>query len=419
MRKRSVRTLASVVAMLFCVWAMWFSGRVAFSRLLARYGTIVANVSALNAATGLTPSDAETHYARAALSNNMGQPAEALREMELAVSLRPRDYDLWLELGMTRDELGDSAGALSAFNESVRLAPYYSQPRWQRGNLLFRIGRYDEAFADLRNAATSNPDLVPNFVDLAWGASGHDAGLTEQIFQPRDDGAHLTLARFFAAHGKPIEAVAHFKLAHNNSDQLRNDLIRQLVAAGGLTQAYELWLAGAKSQGHADPAQKAVIHDGGFEGALIIDEAGFGWHPSHEPGLSLSLDAQQPHTGTHSLRVDFSGNSNPGAQIVSQLVLVEPATRYKLNFAARLQKIVTGGPPVIIVNEATGERRELGRSAALSQGTSGWQTFSFEFPTGPTSEAIVISLQRENCTTSPCPIFGLLNLDSFSLERVK
>jgi hypothetical protein len=320
-----------------------------------------------------------------------------------------------LELGMTRDQLGDTAGALSAFNESVRLAPYYSQPHWQRGNLLFRVGRYDEAFVDLRNAATSNPDLVPNFIDLAWGASRRDAAVTEQLFQPRTDSAHLALARFFATHGEPDEAVAHFKLAHDNSDQMRSELIRQLVAAGGFKQAYELWSSGPGS----GAGSKTTIYDGGFEAALRVDEVGFGWRTSHEPEVSLSVDANQPHSGARSLRVDFSGNSNPGTRIVSQLILAEPATRYKLNFAARTQKLVTGGPPIIVVSEATADRRQLGRSVSLPQDTGGWQPFTFEFATGPACEAIVISLQRENCTSSPCPIFGSLNLDSFSLERVK
>ncbi len=413
-----MQVLASVVAMLACVGAIWASGRVALSKLLVKYGTTVANVAVLDAAIGLTPTDAETHYARAEVSDYVGQPAEALKEIELAVSLRPRDYSLWLELGMVRDQLGATAGALSAFNESVRLAPYYSQPRWQRGNLLFRMGRYDEAFADLRNAATSNPDLVPNFVDLAWGASRHDPVVTEQLFQPQSNSAHLALARFFATHGKPAEALAQFKLAHDNSDQMRSELIRQLVAAGGFRQAYELWSSGPAAQGGAD-LSKITIYDGGFEAALRVDEVGFGWRTSHEPGVSLSLDANQPQSGARSLRVDFNGNSNPGAQIVSQLILAEPATRYKLNFTARTQKIVTGGPPIIVVSEATGERRQLGRSVSLPQETSGWQPFTFEFATGPACEAIRISLQREDCTSSPCPIFGSLNLDSFSLERTK
>jgi hypothetical protein len=417
-RRRAVHVLASVVAMLAFVWAIWMSGRVALSRLLVKYGTTIADVQVLDAALGLTPTDAETHYARAEVSNYVGQPAEALKEFELAVSLRPGDYSLWLELGMTRDQLGDAAGGLAAFNESVRLAPYYSQPRWQRGNLLFRMGRYEEAFADLRKAATSNPDLVPSFVDLAWGASRHDPVVTEQVFQPTSDSAHLALARFFATHGKPAEAVAQFKLAHDNSDQMRSELIRQLVAAGGFKQAYELWSSGPAAQSGTDRS-KITIYDGGFEAALRVDEVGFGWRTAHEPGVTLSLDANQPQSGARSLRVDFNGNSNPGAQIVSQLILIEPGMRYKLSFAARLQKIVTGGPPIIVVSEATGERRPLGRSVSLPQETSGWQPFSFEFATGASSEAIVISLQREDCTSSPCPIFGALNLDSFSLEPVK
>jgi len=410
-----VHVLASVIAMLAFVWAVWASGRIALSRLLVKYGTTVADVAVIEAAIGLTPTDAETHYARAEVSNFVGRPTEALKEIERAVSLRPRDYVLWLELGMTRDQLGDTAGALSAFNESVRLAPYYSQPRWQRGNLLFRVGRYDEAFVDLRNAATSNPDLVPNFVDLAWGASRHEAAVTEQLFQPRTDSAHLALARFFATHGRPVDAVTQFKLAHDTSDQMRSELIRQLVGAGGFKQAYELWSSGPGG----GAGSRTIIYDGGFEAALRVDEVGFGWRISHEPGVSLSVDASQPQSGARSLRVDFDGNSNPGAPIVSQLILAEPATRYKLSFAARTQKIVTGGPPIIVVSEANGDRRQLGHSVSLPQETGGWQSFTFEFDTGPACEAIVISLQRENCTTSPCPIFGSLNLDSFSLERVK
>ena len=418
MRSRGVHLLASVVAMLACVWASWASGRVALSRLLVKYGTTVANVAAVDAAVGLTPTDAEPHYARAALSNYVGQPAAALKEIELAVSLRPRDYYLWLELGMTRDRLNDTGGALSAFNESVRLAPYYSQPRWQRGNLLFRIGRYDEAFADLRNAVTSNPALFPNFIDLAWGASGGDAKLAEQIVQPQSNSAHLAMARFFAAHGKPDEAVAHFKLAGNASDKMVRDLIQQLVATAAFKQAFDLWISSNPLPAGTDRA-KTTIYDGGFEGPLSLDEVGFGWRTERgEPGLSPSLDANQPHSGTRSLRVDFSGNSNPNTQIVSQLILIEPATRYKISFAARTQNVVTGGPPIIIVSEAIGERRQLARSTPLTQGTIGWQTFGMEFVTGPACEAIVISLQRENCTSSPCPIFGSLNLDSFSLERV-
>src|SRR4029453_18883562 len=98
--------------------------------------------------------------------------------------LRPRDYYHWLELGLARDENDDQSGALAAFNESVRLVPFYAQPLWQRGNLLLRMARYDEGFRDLRAAVASNPDLTPAFIDLCFNVSRSDSKLTEELVQP-------------------------------------------------------------------------------------------------------------------------------------------------------------------------------------------------------------------------------------------
>ena len=79
---------------------------------------------------------------------------------------------MWIELGNTREELGDNEGALAALDRAVRSAPYYAHPHWQRGNLLLRLGRYDEAFADLRQAAASNRKYFPNLMELAWASHG-------------------------------------------------------------------------------------------------------------------------------------------------------------------------------------------------------------------------------------------------------
>lgn len=415
LRRRLIQILPGVITMIALVAALWSSGRVALSRMMVKYAEAVGDPSAADTAIGLTPSDAEAHYARAALSNYLNQQAAALTELELAVSLRPRDYYLWLELGLTRDELGDQAGALSCFNESVRLAPYYSQPRWHRGNLFFRLGRYDDAFEDLRQAATSNPDLLPNFIDLAWGASRKDAQLTEQIAQVQGEKAHFALALFFARHGKADEALAHFRSAGNTSAESRRDLIRELLAAGALQQAFDIW-SSTSGNSHVGPG---AVYDGGFESALNLDESGFGWRLGRtEPGLNFSLNTVEPASGSRSLRIDFNGNPNPGVQLLSQLILVEPAIHYKLNFGVRTKNIVTGGPLVVTVNDVSPQRL-LASSTRLPADTGGWLTFSVEFATSPSTRAIVVSLQRESCTSSPCPIFGSLNLDNFSLEQVK
>jgi hypothetical protein len=413
MKSRRLRVLVSLAIIFACGWAMWVSGRTALSRLIVKYGMTTANAAALDRAIRLTPADAEGHYARAALSNYLDQPTVALSQLELAVSLRPRDYGLWLELGMTRDQLEDPAGALTAFNESVLLAPYYSKPRWQRGNLLFRMGRYDEALVDLRSAAASNPGLLPSLIDLAWGASGHDPNLTEQLMQVQGSDGHLALASFFANHDRPQHALQQFGQAKNVKAEKRRELVQALVTSGAYAEAFAIWRPTGST------GEQGTIYDGGFEGALTFEDGGFGWRPAHGvAGLDLSLDQQTPHTGARSLRIEFKGDSNPELPILTQLVVVEPGVRYKLSFVARTRKLVTGGPPLLVIKDATikGTPR-IASSMALPANSETWQSFDLEFVTGAITKAVLVSLQRTGCESSPCPIFGTVNLDSFAIER--
>ncbi len=390
----------------------FYSARIAMSKIYLQYGVTIVDPTPLGKAIALTPNDAEAHYVRGELANYLERSGEALSDLEVAASLRPRDYVLWLELGMTRDQLGERAGALVCFNEAIRLAPYYAQPLWQRGNLLFRQGMYDDAFADLRQAATSNPEFLPALIDLAWESSRKDAAMTEQIVQVSGDREHFVLALFFARQGKATEAVAQYREAGSVSAEHRRDVVKALLSGHAIAQAYEVW-GGKRAAGGES------FYDGGFESALNREEAEFGWRVvAGQPGVNLSVDGNQPQSGLRSLRIDFNGHTAPAVELVSQLIPVEPSVRYRVNFAARTKDIVTGGPLLVIVKDASNQQL-LDRSAPLPASTDGWQNSSIEFTTGALCSAIVIALRREECSSSPCPIFGSLNLDSFSLEKIK
>ena len=97
---------------------------------------------------------------------------------------------------------------------------------------------------------------------------------------------------------------------------------------------------------------------------------------------------------------------------------MKPTTSYRVSFAARTQEIVTGGPPLAVVSDFAGSRKRLGESPLIDQKSSDWQVVSFNFQTEPKTEVITVSIQRRNCTTVPCPIFGSLLLDSFSIEEL-
>jgi len=420
------------MAIASCLFGIQAAARYGFSQLLMTYALTAGNLSAAKKAIQLTPKDSEAHFAGAALLSLSGTPDQAVIELERAVALRPADYGLWSELGLLRDQTGDPAGALKAFDEAVRRAPFYSQPRWNRGNVLLRKGEYEAAFNDLNRAAQSNPELIPSLIDLAWGVSRGDVKLTEQLAQINSDRLRIAFARFLARRGKAQEAIAQFGYAGNVPEGIKRELVEQLLAKGAFKEAFDIW----KVTHGVESGREVLgpsIYDGGFEGPLSFDQGGFSWRvPSDLQATSVSLDSSQPHSGSKDLRIEFGGNSNPGSVLVSQVILVEPAKpgspagqprwggrRYKVNFTARSEDVVTGGLPFLNVSDASGDQKRLGQSRPLASGTSGWQFFDLEFTTTPTTTAVVLSLQRENCTTSPCPIFGSISLDSFSVEQLK
>jgi hypothetical protein len=339
-------------------------------------------------------------------------------ELERAVALRPDDYELWSELGLLLDQTGDSTAALAAFDEAIRRAPFYSQPRWNRGNVLLRMGQYEAAFNDLNQAAQSNPELIPNLIDLAWGISRNDLGLTEQLAQINTNKKRVAFARLLARRGKANDAVAEFSAAGSVPDAIKREVVEELLNKGAFREAFDIW----KLDHGLAPVKDAVpsIHDGGFEGPLIFAEGGFGWRvPRDLQATAIALDSSQPQSGAKDLRIEFAGNSNPASALISQIILVEPSRRYKINFFSRSQDVVSGGLPLVVVINASGDRNLLGKSAPLSKGTSDWQFSSFEFLSAPATTAVVLSLQRVGCATSPCPIFGSISLDSFSIEELK
>ena len=379
------------------------------------------SMAAAEEAVRLGPSDPESHYALGIALVDAGRAADAVKELELAATLRPRDSEIWLKLGSTREDTGDDRGALAAYQQAIQCAPAYAQPRWQFGNLLLRMGRTEEAFAEMRRAAESDPTLLPALIDLAWGVFKGDAAAVKSAVQPRSTDSRLMLAKTFARRGKPAEAVALFREAGDVTAEGRRELVTELITAKHFSEAYEVWSSGRDTHSGDSKDGIGTITDGGFEGEINLDESGFGWQLRRDqPGVAISRDTAQPRAGVYSLRVEWKGSSNPAAAVVSQLVLVSANTRYQLRFAVRTEELVTGGLPLIVVTDASGSAAHpLASSVPLPAGTNGWQELTLEFATGDTTRSVLIGLQRQSCPSGPCPIFGRLWLDTFTLEKPK
>jgi len=377
--------------------------------MFARYATVTNSIEAADAAIQFAPSDPEAHHARASLLNRLRQPDDAAKSLERATALRYRDDSLWIDLGNTREEAGDTQAALAALDQAVRWAPHYAHTHWQRGNLLLRMGRANEAFAELRTAAAANPRYKLNLMDLAWNISRKDLKTTEALLDIKDYDERVAFIYYLARNGKGSEVLDEIRLlpASLTADN-QNAIGRLLFDAKAFDASFEL----LRTSDETTP-----LVDGGFEGELLVNQSGFGWILTPNQKCHLTVDISEKLSGAKSLLITFEGGWPPKTPL-SQTFIVKPNTSYRISFGVKTKDLITGGPPLLAVYDATNDQL-LGKSENFPTATTSWTRLNVDFTTLPTAQAAIIRFERSNCDSSPCPIFGSLWLDEFSVEQTK
>jgi len=388
------------------------AGRAGFSSLLSAYAAKSYETEAATVAVRLSSNNPDAHFVRGSIFEARNELAQAAAEYDAATLTRPDDCVLWLSLARVRELNGDTAGAIVAARRAVPLAPFYAQPHWQLGNILLRAGQTDEGFAELRLAAHSNPTLMPTVIDLAWRLSGGDPRLIQQAIRPETPETYQAIGRYMRHLGDLNAALYIFNASAGRApEQERRANTAALIAAKRFKEAYALWVSGRQG------STAGVMIDSGFEEEGDVQEPGFGWRTVDKiQGFHLSLDTTNPRQGRSSLKVDFDGDSDPASPVISQLVLVEPRSHYQLRFAARTEGIVSGGLPRVVALD--GNNNVLAQSSELPQATNGWRDYSFDFDSGDSTVAVQISLQRQSCSASACPIFGHLWLGNVWLQKL-
>lgn len=417
-QRRSTAWLTSAIAvigLIVCIAGIRTTGLAGLSRLSSHRAEKSDLLADADQAIGLAPADPVAHHVRATALLNNEQFPEAIDEFKQTLALRSRDHVLWLSLGFAYDQNGDRQSALAAFRESVRLAPFYAGPRWQLGNLFLRAGQIDQAFTELRRAAQSDPELLPDLIDLVWDSYDGDAQSVERTIRPDTDKARLALARFLIRHDDASDAVRLFRASEKVSDAERREILAGLITAKRFTEAYQVWSGKDDVSGAI-----GLIQNPGFESKLVSDANGYGWQfisSTETVGLSQVYAASNEPTspevrsGTYSLRVDFNGESSP-TNLVSQMVLVEPNVRYQLQFSWRSQNLVSLGMPQIIVKDAA-DGHPLTKSEVFTR-DGDWRDSTIALTTAGSTKAVQITLSRQSAD----PIFGKLWLDNITLKKI-
>lgn len=368
------------------------------------------------------PRDPLTHWRLASFEEKTFSAenlAAAVREYELAVQASPYDYRYWMELGRALEAAGDPESGEKALRRAVELAPAYSHPRWHYGNLLLRQGNTDEAFAQLARAAEADELMLGPIFGLASQVFGGDVDKIVQVLPA--PAVRLQFALSLINMGKFDEAsrvlrtlsAADRKAQVELTDRVLKSLIEKKQFHAALALMREL-----------EPEESQLplperIWNGGFDQPVpLMDFKPFRWVINNRPQAQITIDPRG-HNGVSSLRIVFKAPTKLESIPVSQTIIVEPETQYRIQFYQRTEGLTSASTPAVAISDSV-DNTQLAASPQMPTGTNDWQLVTLDFQTKPKHEGISIGLVRAACEDKQpiCPIFGTIWYDDFNLQRV-
>lgn len=113
----------------------------------------------LQTAVELAPRDAESHFRLALVWSELGEPSKALAELEAAVKLDPRHARAQYNLGLALNAAGNPAGAIAALLAAETADPRDPRIPYARATIHAQLGEFNEARKAARRALELNPQF--------------------------------------------------------------------------------------------------------------------------------------------------------------------------------------------------------------------------------------------------------------------
>jgi len=388
---------------------------------LANMASVRAERAELAALTAeMAPADPQTHYAAAVLYDKTFLPedqAKSLAEFERAAALSPHNYLLWLALGNARSRAGDLDGAEAALERARELAPNYASVRWAFGNLLVRRGRIDEGIDEIRRAVMSDRALASPAVTLAIQLFPGDTARLRHVAEGSPD-LKAALAIAFARQKQFDEAATVWsELAPADMAAIADEQVTQLVQLMLGGHQYRHALAILKSRGLATTALPGRVTNGGFEEPISLRASTpFEWQIGTDGGPQAVPVTGTRRGGERSLALVFNLTETKDFRPVSQTIALEPQTAYRFEAFYRSELKDSRQVKWEIVDAAGGKL--LAATAPTLNDRGDWERLSAEFTVPAGSDAVIIRLAPEGCSSSPvCRIVGKIWFDDIGLAR--
>jgi tetratricopeptide (TPR) repeat protein len=220
-------------------------------------------------ATPTTPKTTEDFFQRAAQRYGEGDYAGAISYFDQAIKLDPNSASAYINRGNARSALGDKQGALSDYSQAIKLDPNSALAYTNRGIVRSALGKMQEALSDYSQAIKLDPNSALAYIRRgnARSALGDKQGALSDYNQaikldPNSALAYINRGNACSALGKMQEALSDYSQAikldpNSASAYINRGIVRSALGdkqgvLSDFKKAAELYQQQGRSQDYQD-----------------------------------------------------------------------------------------------------------------------------------------------------------------------
>jgi tetratricopeptide (TPR) repeat protein len=178
------------------------------------------SLAAMQRASELLPTDAETHFYLGNARHDHDDLSGAAASLRRALALRSDFAEAHDSLGAALQDAGQPADAAASFRRALELRPGFAEAHGNLGNALVDLGQLEDAVYHYRRMLELRPDLAEahnNLGNALLSLKRYEEAATSYqqalALRPNAPGAHANLGNALYALGRPQEALVHCRRA--------------------------------------------------------------------------------------------------------------------------------------------------------------------------------------------------------------
>lgn len=320
-----------------------------------------------------------------------------------ALELNPFNYNYWLSLARFLSKEGRRDEALFTLNQATQLSPGIVSLRWDAGMLASELGDTKALLDNLSSVITNDPHRRKKAFIVLWQTLRNG----DQILNIVSDEALPQYMHFLISTHRTSEAEkAWEKLSKKN--EIREDLFLRyvgfLIRENELSRAKQAWVDRFGDWNG--------VWNGNFKHKIL--NGGFGWKIRNVDGAKITERANIDGN-SDSIKIEFDGKHNIDYKHLSQVVLVEENSKYKLSSFMKTKDISTSNG--LFWQVYCLDSKELYSESEQVRGTSDLQQVTLSFETPEDCRSVVIRLKRDKSNKIDRNISGTLWIDEVALEK--